>query len=74
MFLRDKISLRDIPTKATTSLMFGRWGEVMGGFECFDSSLNGPSVKSAVSVRSAFLFDRGYQRLWNITLCHMFLG
>ena len=21
-----------------------------------------------------FLFDRGYQRLWNITLCHMFLG
>ena len=24
---------------APTSLMFGRWGEVMGGFECFDSSL-----------------------------------
>ena len=65
MFPQDKISLCDIPTKAPTSLMFGRWGEVMGGFECFDTSLSGPLWRC----------DRHfYLRLWNITLCHMFFG
>ena len=45
--------------------MFGRLGEVMGGFECFDTSLSGPLWRC----------DRHfYLRLWNISLCHTFFG